>query len=281
MQKENKKGISFEIYPPKKDGDFGQAFEIAKKLSKLSPEFISVTYGAGGSRSKKTLEIVSHISNELNIKAIAHMTCVGSTKKQIEGILNELKENNVFDILALRGDRPKDMTDEQYNKREFVYALDLINFLRQDKSFHIFGACYPEKHFEAASMEDDLVHMKEKQDAGVEGFISQLFFDNSVFYKFMEMTEKKNITVPIHAGIMPVTTAKQIGTSVSLSGSSVPKKLADLIANHSDKPEEMYKYGIDYAINQIRDLQDRGIEKIHIYTMNKPETARQIIEGIE
>lgn len=274
------RGISFEVFPPKKEGDFATAYEVVGKLADMSPEFISVTYGAGGSHSKKTLDIASYIHNELHVPAIAHITCVGSTKGHISELAGSLKENNVSHILALRGDRPKDMTDEQYNHREFTYALDLIHFLKEEGGLHILGACYPEKHFEAISMEDDLLHMREKQDVGVEGFISQLFFDNDVFFRFLEMTENKGITVPIHAGIMPVTSAKQIGTSVSLSGSSVPKKMADLIANHGDKPEEMYKYGIDYAIGQISDLMKNGVEKIHIYTMNKPKIAEEILAGI-
>lgn len=273
-------GISFEVFPPKKEGDFAAAYEVVEKLADMSPEFISVTYGAGGSHSKKTLDIASYIHNELHVPAIAHITCVGSTKEHIRELVAGLKEKNVSHILALRGDRPKDMTDEQYDKREFIYALDLMHFLKEESGFRILGACYPEKHFEALSMEDDLLHMKEKQDAGVEGFISQMFFDNEVFYGFLEKTEKKGITVPVHAGIMPITSARQLGTSVSLSGSSVPKKMADLIAKHADNSEEMYKYGIDYAIGQISDLRENGVEKIHIYTMNKPKIAEEILKGI-
>lgn len=280
MSKNGKSNISFEIFPPKKEGDFEKAREVAERLAVLEPEFISVTYGAGGSHSKKTLDICSYIHNELGVTAIAHMTCVGSSREQISTLSEELKKENISNILALRGDRPKDMTDEQFNRREFTYALDLIHFLKKDEGFHVFGACYPEKHFEAASIEDDLRIMREKQEAGVEGFISQLFFDNSVYFNFISRIEKIGINVPVHAGIMPITSAKQIGNSVSLSGSSVPKKMADLIANHGDKPEEMYKYGIEYAIGQIRGLRERGVEKIHIYTMNRPEIAEEILKGI-
>lgn len=280
MNKNGKSNISFEIFPPKKEGDFEKAREVAERLADLEPEFISVTYGAGGSHSKKTLDICSYIHNELKVPAIAHMTCVGSTREQISTLSEQLKKENVSNVLALRGDRPKDMTDEQFNRREFTYALDLIHFLKKDERFHVFGACYPEKHFEAASMEEDLRIMREKQEAGVEGFISQLFFDNSIYLNFISRIEKIGINVPVHAGIMPITSAKQIGNSVSLSGSSVPKKMADLIANHGDKPEEMYKYGIEYAIEQIRGLRERGVEKIHIYTMNKPDIAEEILKGI-
>lgn len=273
------KHLSFEVFPPKKEGDFEGAYKIVSDLAKLEPEFISVTYGAGGSMSKKTIDIASYIQNELKVQAIAHMTCVGSTKEDIDKLCDELEMHNIYNVLALRGDRPKDMSDEQYNNREFIYATDLIARLKEKTGLHIFGACYPEKHFEAASMEEDIIHMKEKQDMGVQAFITQLFFDNKIFYQFRECTDKIGIHVPIHAGIMPVTSAKQINTSISLSGSSVPKKLTDIIAKYGNSPVDMYKAGIDYAIEQIIDLQKNGVDGVHIYTMNKPDVARQIVEA--
>ena len=272
--------LSFEVFPPKKESDFPTVYEVVTELAGLSPEYISVTYGAGGSQSKKTVDIVSYIQNKLNIQAVAHMTCVGSTKESIVSLCNELKAQGVNNILALRGDRPRDMTDEQYNRREFVYATDLIQVLREQGDFHIMAACYPEKHYEAFSRETDMKHMKEKQDMGVEHFITQLFFDNDYYYDFRERAEKKGITVPIHAGIMPITSAKQIGTSISLSGSSVPKMLADIIAKYGDNPDDMYKAGIDYAIRQISDLIDNDVYGIHIYTMNKSAIAREIVEAL-
>ncbi|MBE5937361.1 MAG: methylenetetrahydrofolate reductase [NAD(P)H] [Lachnospiraceae bacterium] len=272
--------LSFEVFPPKKDSDFSSVYEVVTELAKLSPEYISVTYGAGGSQSKKTTQIASYIQNELNVPAVAHMTCVGSTKSGIAKLCEELKAEGVSNILALRGDRPKDMTDEQYNLREFTYSTDLIAELKKMGDFHIMAACYPEKHFEAFSKEADLKHMKEKQDLGAEHFITQLFFDNDFFYDFRERADKKGITAPIHAGIMPITSAKQIGTSISLSGSSVPKMLSDIIAKYADKPEDMFKAGIDYAIRQIRDLEDNGVYGVHIYTMNKPAIASEIVKAI-
>lgn len=274
------KGISFEVFPPKKEGEFHAVFQILKELSQLSPEFISVTYGAGGSMSKKTIEIASYIQNDLGIKAIAHLTCVGNKEAEIRALCGRMKENNISYVLALRGDRPKGMSDEQYEGREFEYALDLMRLLKKDTDLRIVGACYPEKHFEAFSRESDLLHMKEKQDLGVEFFISQLFFDNDLFYDFLQRAERKGITAPIHAGIMPITSAKQITTSISLSGSSIPKALADMVANYGDKPEEMYEAGLDYAIRQIQDLRQNGVEHVHLYTMNKPDIARHIVENI-
>lgn len=277
---ENKRNISFEVFPPKKDGEFESAFETLDALGKLKPDFISVTYGAGGSRSGKTVEIASYIQNNLGIDAVAHMTCVGSKREDLLQVYRALKERGVQNVLALRGDRPKDMTDEQFHSRDFEHASDMMIFLKENTDLHFCGACYPEKHFEAFSMEADLNNLKKKQEAGAEFFISQLFFDNDYYYSFLEKAARKGITVPICAGIMPITSAKQIGTTVTLSGSSVPKQLSDLFAAYGDNPEEMRRAGIDYAIRQIRDLQENGVNDIHIYTMNKPKMAKEIMDAI-
>ena len=277
---DNKKSISFEIFPPKKDGAFDTVFETLDALGKLNPDFISVTYGAGGSRSGETIQIASYIQNTLGIDAMAHVTCVGSRKEQLLKVCEALKENHIEHILALRGDRPRDMNDEQFLSRDFAHASDMMSFIREHTGLHMAGACYPEKHFEAFSMESDLNNLRKKQEAGAEFFISQLFFDNDFYYSFLEKAAKKGITVPICAGIMPITSAKQIGTTITLAGSSVPKALADIIATYGDNPEEMRKAGIDYAIRQIRDLQENGVGDIHIYTMNKPKMATEIMNAI-
>ena len=277
---DNKKSISFEIFPPKKDGAFDTVFETLDALGKLKPDFISVTYGAGGSRSGETIQIASYIQNKLGIDAMAHVTCVGSRKEQLLNVCKSLKENHIEHILALRGDRPRDMSDEQFLSRDFAHASDMMSFLKEHTDLHMAGACYPEKHFEAFSMESDLNNLRKKQEAGAEFFISQLFFDNDFYYSFLEKAAKKGITVPICAGIMPITSAKQIGTTITLAGSSVPKALADILATYGDNPEEMRKAGIDYAIRQIRDLQENGVGDIHIYTMNKPKMATEIMNAI-
>ncbi len=272
--------LSFEVFPPKKDGEFEAAFEVLDSLGKLNPDFISVTYGAGGSRSGKTVEIASYIQNTLKIDAIAHMTCVGSRKEDLLRVSESLQERRVAYVLALRGDRPKDMSDEQFQSRDFAHANDMMSFLKEHTGLHVAGACYPEKHYESFSMESDLNNLVKKQNAGAEFLISQLFFDNDYYYSFLEKAERKGITIPICAGIMPITTARQIGTTVSLSGSSVPKALADLIANYGDNKEDMRKAGIDYAIRQIRDLRENGVNNIHIYTMNKPKMAGEIVNAV-
>lgn len=277
---ENKKTLSFEVFPPKKDGEFEKAYEVLDALGRLSPDFISVTYGAGGSRSGQTIEIASYIQNKLGIDAMAHMTCVGSRQEQLLQVYEELKRHNVRHVLALRGDRPKDMTDEQFASRDFAHASDMMSFLKEHTDLKLAGACYPEKHFEAFSMESDLNNLRKKQEAGAEFLISQLFFDNDFYYSFLEKAAKKGITIPICAGIMPITSAGQIGTTITLAGSSVPKALADIIATYGDNPEEMRKAGIDYAIRQIRDLQENGVNDIHLYTMNKPKMAAEITAAI-
>lgn len=269
-------GLSFEVFPPKKDEEFDNVYQILNELNKLQPDFISCTYGAGGSRAGKTIEITSYIQKELGTDAIAHITCVGFTREDLQKNCDALQAAGVSHVLALRGDRPQSMTDEQFEKREFYYATDLVRHLKEHTGLCISGACYPEKHFEAPSMEEDLRHLKEKVDAGVSSLISQMFFDNDYFYRFLDRARGMGIDVPVHAGIMPITTARQLGTTVSLSGSSVPKELADIIAAYGDDKEDMRKAGIDYAVRQIRDLKEHGVDGIHIYSMNKVKTTAQI-----
>lgn len=276
----HKRSLSFEVFPPKKDGDFESAFQVMDALGALSPDFISVTYGAGGSRAGKTVEIASYIQNTLGIDAMAHMTCVGSRQESLQQYAAALKEHNIGYVLALRGDRPKDMTDEQFNSRDFAHASDMMRFLKENEALHIAGACYPEKHYESFSLESDLNNLKKKQDAGAEFFISQMFFDNDYYYSFLEKAGKKGITAPICAGIMPITSAKQLGTTITLSGSSIPKALSDLVAAYGDSSEDMRKAGIDYAIRQILDLRENGVNGIHIYTMNKAKMAAEIMAAL-
>lgn len=272
--------LSFEVYPPKKEDEFEAAYQVLDSLGSLNPDFISVTYGAGGSNSKKTVELASYIQNNLKIDALAHMTCVGCKKDLLLQVAEELKKANVTHVLALRGDRPKDMTDEQFESRDFAHASDMTAFLKEHTDLCLAGACYPEKHYECFSMESDLNNLKLKQDAGAEFLITQLFFDNDYFYTFREKAQKKGINIPICAGIMPITTPKQIGTTITLSGSSIPKELADIVAKYGDNAEDIRKAGIDYAIRQIRDLQANDVDGIHIYCMNRPKTTAAIVEAI-
>ena len=275
-----KQTLSFEVFPPKKDDEFTNAQNVLHQLSELQPDFISVTYGAGGSRSKRTVELASFIQNSLHIPAVAHMTCVGSSKEDILTVTDDMKQAGLSHVLALRGDRPIWMDDAQFENRAFAHASDLTRFLKEHTDLEVAGACYPEKHFEAESLDSDITYLKEKQEAGAAFFITQLFFENDSFYRFLEKKNHAGITLPVCAGIMPITSAKQLGTTVTLSGSSVPKELADIIATYGENPEDMRKAGIDYAIRQILDLKQHGADGIHIYSMNKPKTTRSIVEAI-
>ena len=273
--------ISFEVFPPKKDDEFEGVYATLDKLSVLKPDCISVTYGAGGSRSKKTVEIASYIKNTLGIEALAHMTCVGNKKDDIDKVCEELANANINHVLALRGDRPAYMTDEQYESRDFAYANELITYMKSKTDLHIAGACYPEKHFEAMSKRADIANLKNKVATGCDFLITQLFMNNDVFYDFQEKCLANGITVPICAGIMPITSAKQVATTISLSGTSIPKAFSDLVARYGDNPEDMRKAGIDYAIRQILDLKEYGADGIHIYSMNKPKMTAEIMDAIK
>ena len=208
------------------------------------------------------------------------MTGVGFKQADLQENCELLQKEGIRYVMALRGDRPRTMTDEQYNNREFFYASDMIRYLKANTSLQIAGACYPEKHYEAENFESDLKHLKEKVNAGASFLVTQLFFSNELFYRFRERAAAAGITVPICAGIMPVTNAKQIGTTVTLSGSSVPKELSDLIATYGENKDDMRKAGIDYAVRQIRDLKENGVDGIHLYTMNGPKTTAKIVSQI-
>ncbi len=273
--------LSFEVFPPKKDDEFENCYKVLDQLATLGPDFISVTYGAGGSRSKKTVEITSYIQNTLKLDAMAHMTCVGSTEADILSVTKDLEAAGVEHVLALRGDKPRDMSDEQFEQRVFPHATDLIRFLNENTKLNVSASCYPEKHPEAISMDSDIAFMKMKQDMGAKMFISQLFFDNADMYRFMERCDKAGITVPVVAGIMPITSAKQIGSTVTLAGSSVPKELADICAKYGEDADAMRSAGIEYAVKQINDLRRAGVGHIHIYCMNKAKMTTEIVNALQ
>lgn len=271
--------ISFEVFPPKKWEGFPNLYETLNALKELNPSFISCTYGAGGSNSKKTAEIVSYIQNKLGIEGIAHLTCAALTEDSFLSTIRTFQQMGIHNVLALRGDKPADMTEDSFRSRTYKHPSDLIPALK-DAGFTVAAACYPEKHFEAATMEEDLHYLKYKVEQGADFLISQLFFDNDIFYRFLEMCRKMEIYVPVEAGIMPITSAKMIGTTINLSGASIPKAMADLLARFQDSPEDMRKAGIDYAVRQIQDLQAHGVDSVHIYTMNHADTARDICKAL-
>lgn len=272
--------FSLEVFPPKKDSDISTIYNTVDQLKELSPDFISVTYGAGGSTSKKTVEIASYIQNTLGIEAVAHLTCVGLDDESLKLHLNELKEKKVKNIMALRGDVPKDMTLEEFEKRHFRYAADLVKQIKKHPLGSIGGGCYPETHPEAPSKDADIQFLKEKVDAGVDFLATQLFFDNSVFYDFMERARKAGITTPVSAGIMPITSASQIKHIVELSGSAVPSELSHIIALYSENPDDLKKACLEFATKQIEDLLANDVDGIHLYTMNKVDVAKTIYRNL-
>ena len=272
--------FSLEVFPPKKDFGIETIYETLDGLSQLTPDFISVTYGAGGSNSKKTATIASYIENICEVQALAHVTAAGVTPEKLADLMAELKKKNVNRILALRGDKPRDMTEEEFEARHYKHASDLIEEINKDDFFRIAAACYPEKHPEAASVEEDIRFLRHKVDLGADDLISQMFFDNEKYYSFLDRLDKAGVKAIVHAGIMPITAARQLGTSVTLSGSSIPTKLSNMIAKYSDDPISLKKAGIEYAINQVEDLLEHGVDGIHIYCMNKSDVTREIYEAV-
>lgn len=279
--KKNKTLLSFEIFPPKKDYSIDTIYRTIEELKDLEPDYISVTYGAGGTSRDRTVEIASKIKNEYNIEALAHFTCISSTPKEIDDIIGALKKNNINNILALRGDRPED-SSEDTPLGEYTYARDLIEQINRTKGdFSIGAACYPEGHMECSNRIQDIKHLKEKVNSGVDFLITQLFFDNELFYRFMEELDLAGIDVPVSAGIMPVLNAKQIFRIQKLSGCSIPPKFKRILDKYEHNPEALKEAGQAYALEQIIDLMAWGIDGIHLYTMNKSETARKIAENIK
>ena len=272
--------FSCEVFPPRRNDEMYDIFQTLDDISTLKPDYISVTYGAGGSNSKKTAKIAAYIQHICEVESLAHMTAVGMNPESLEALLNELKTKGVKRILALRGDRPRTMSEEEYQNRYYKYASDIIPEIKKYGDFKLYAACYPEKHPESMDVESDIRYLKAKVDLGVDGLITQMFFDNEKLYRFMDQLEKSGITASLHAGIMPITRVNQLGTSVSLSGSSVPSSLSNLIAKYSDDPEGMKQAGIEFAVNQIDDLLKHGVKGIHLYSMNKADVTRDIYEAI-
>jgi methylenetetrahydrofolate reductase (NADPH) len=267
--------FSLEVFPPKKTSPTADIYDAFDELCKLEPAFISVTLGAGGSLGGHAVATAKKIQ-DLGVTSMAHLPCINYSKDEILTLLAKFKENGITNILALRGDGTPDAPP----KTDFKYASDLVSFIKQNGDFSVSGACYPEGHFECTSLVDDVRNLKIKVDAGVEHLVTQLFFDNEIFYRFRERTEIAGISVPIEAGIMPVTNQKQIEHMVSLCGSSIPRKLANIIQKFGHNDEAMKSAGIAYAVDQITDLIANGVAGIHIYTMNKPDVASKIWNAV-
>lgn len=277
--KEKKTVFSFEVFPPKRNNPIETIYDTLDELKDLAPDFISVTYGASGSLAdNSTCEIASAIKHKYGIESAAHLTCVNSTRQEVTEVLKRLSDNGVENILALRGD----LILDQPPKEDFRYASELISFVKDSGyDFGISGACYPEGHLDSANQIEDILNLKRKVDAGATHLISQLFFDNQIFYDFLDKARIAGITVPIEAGIMPVVNKKQIERMVSLCGASLPAKFTKMMSRYEDNPNAMRDAGIAYAVNQIVDLVSCGVNGIHLYTMNNPYIAKRICESVK
>lgn len=275
---ENKVHISFEVFPPKTDAGFESVKKAVDEIAVLKPSFISVTYGAGGGTSKNTVKIASHIKNDLGVPSIAHLTCMSSTKEEVRNVIEQMKVAGIENILALRGDRSKDSEMELPN--DYHYASELIQDIKAQGDFCIGAACYPEGHVESPYKKDDILHLKEKVDCGVDFLTTQMFFDNNILYNFLYRIREKGITVPVLPGIMPVTNKKQIARICSLSGTILPARFYAIVDKFGDNPAAMQQAGIVYATDQIIDLIANGINNIHVYSMNKPEVAVAIMSNL-
>ena len=268
--------FSLEVFPPKTSDKYSETAAAAMEIARLKPDFMSVTYGAGGGTGTFTTGIAAEIQRTWGVPTLAHLTCVSSTREHVLKMLDMYRENGIENILALRGDIPKDgKVSEDYR-----YAVELIRDIREQGDFCLGGACYPEGHIECTHKKDDLKHLKEKVDAGLDFLTTQMFFNNDVFYNFLYRAREAGIMIPVIAGIMPITNAKQLSRSVAMSGTDVPQRFRAIVDCFGENPAAMKQAGIVYATEQIIDLIANGIRHIHVYTMNKPEVAAGIMENL-
>lgn len=275
---DNNLHLSFEVFPPKTSDSFESVKTATEEIAKLKPSFISVTYGAGGGTSKYTLQIAKNIKDTYGVPTLAHLTCVSSTKQTVKERINDMINAGVENVMALRGDIP-----EGYNisGAEYLHATDLIKEIKNSNAnFCIGGACYPEIHPESSNQNDDIKHIKEKVDAGCDFLTTQMFFDNNLLYNFLYKLREFGVNVPVVAGIMPITNAKQVERAIKLSGSFMPQRFKSLVDKFGDNPLAMKQAGIAYATDQIIDLYANGIKNVHVYSMNKPDVAQKIQENL-
>ncbi|MBQ8003735.1 MAG: methylenetetrahydrofolate reductase [Oscillospiraceae bacterium] len=274
---EKKLSLSFEVFPPKTEMGFDSVRSATEEIAKLRPAFMSVTYGAGGGTSKYTLDIAKNIKTLYDVPTLAHLTCVSSTKETVRDMIANIKAAGIQNIMALRGDIPENRLGEDRSHWDYTHAIDLIRELREaDDDFCIAGACYPEIHPESENQKEDIMHLKEKVDAGCDFLTTQMFFDNNLLYNFLYKIREAGITVPVVPGIMPITNANQVERAIKLSGSFMPQRFKSLVDKFGGSPAAMKQAGIAYATDQIIDLYANGITNVHVYSMNKPDIAEKI-----
>ena len=275
---QDKTTLSFEVFPPKKDTDFANVEEAAFGIASLKPDYMSVTYGAGGSTKGHTIRLAGDILKKFGVPAIAHLTCVCATKESIGQALSQMQEAGIENILALRGDIPRDFEGDAFT--DFAHASELVELIKKTGDFCVGGACYPEVHPDSASKQADIEGLKRKVEAGCEYLTTQMFFDNNIFFNFMYRVREAGITVPIIPGIMPITKRVQVKNAVKLSGCNVPERFKNIVDRFGDTEAAMKQAGIVYATDQIIDLLANGVKHIHVYSMNKPEIAKGIQDNL-
>ena len=273
--------ISFEVFPPKTDTAFESVRHATEEIAALCPSFMSVTYGAGGGTSRYTLEIAKNIKEHYGVPTLAHLTCVSSTKETVGEKIKEIKAAGIENVMALRGDLTPELEASDRTGWAYRHAVDLIRELKESGAdFCIGGACYPEIHPESANQKEDIKYLKEKVDAGCSFLTTQMFFDNNLLYNFLYKIREAGITVPVIPGVMPITNGNQVERAIKLSGSFMPQRFKSLVDKFGSTPAAMKQAGIAYATDQIIDLFANGITNVHVYSMNKPDVAKQIQKNL-
>ncbi|MFN2377693.1 MAG: methylenetetrahydrofolate reductase [NAD(P)H] [Candidatus Binatia bacterium] len=271
----------FEFFPPKTEAGDRALLATLAELRPLGPDFVSVTYGAGGSTRDRTVELVAYILGELGIEAMAHLTCVGASRAELSAVLDRLEAAGISNVIALRGDPPVGEDDFAPHPEGLSYATELVSLIRQqNRPLCVSAACYPEKHVDAVSMEEDLEHLREKVAAGVDFLITQLFFDNRVYFDFVGRARAAGITVPIVAGIMPITNLSQIERFTQRCGATIPSDLHRILEPHREHPDKVESLSIGYAIDQCRELLAGGAPGVHFYTLNRSRATRDILTAL-
>ncbi len=277
---QNKYRLSFEVFPPKTSDLYDGVKTATEEIARLSPSFMSVTYGAGGGTSKYTLDIARAIKKECGVESLAHLTCVSSTRETVKARIADIKAAGVENIMALRGDIPADTGNADRSKWDYRHAVELVREIKAAGDFCVGGACYPEVHPESPNQKEDIRYLKEKVDAGCAFLTTQMFFDNNLLYNFLYKIREAGITVPIVAGIMPITNAKQVERAIKLSGSFMPQRFKTIVDKFGGDPLAMREAGIAYATDQIVDLYANGILNVHVYSMNKPDVAKAVADNL-